>query len=267
MASCNFKGGKIKDLGGLSAVLRHNGRAGLPASNHSNEDIRRDLTRFNVSYVGGGYGRRLARAKARLMEVSPEGGPREGAVLFQLVNVPVPEGIAGDYERCVKWGLMATEVICGVLGKENLVSADLHVDEVHTYKDAVTGEERVSREHLQLVFVAAVDYIVHTRPNPAYDKNDKSKGPRRIRSVEATPGSWHLNGREFSSRANIVRCNDAVQEMSRREFGVAFMDGSKRKSKATVTDLKAVCQVTDFDTTVSRKTEPPVSRFRYHPPA
>lgn len=73
---------------------------GRPApSDHSNEDIRADLTKFNVSYVGGGYGRRLARAKARLGEVSPEGGPREGAVLFQLVNVPVPQGIADGYSK------------------------------------------------------------------------------------------------------------------------------------------------------------------------
>ena len=47
-----------------------------------------------------------------------------------------------------------------------------------------------------------------------------------------------LNGKWFSSRANMVKLNNSIHRMAQEQFGVMFMDGSKRKSRKTVEQLK-----------------------------
>ena len=47
-----------------------------------------------------------------------------------------------------------------------------------------------------------------------------------------------LNGKWFSSRANMIKLNNSIHRMAPEQFGVTFMDGSKRKSRKTVEQLK-----------------------------
>lgn len=82
----------------------------------------------------------------------------------------------------------------------------MHQDEKHAYIHAGTGERCMSRSHLQC-------YVVP-------EHNGK------------------LNGKWFSSRANMVKLNNSIHRMAQEQFGVMFMDGSKRKSRKTVEQLK-----------------------------
>lgn len=82
----------------------------------------------------------------------------------------------------------------------------MHQDEKHAYIHAETGERCMSRSHLQC-------YVVP-------EHNGK------------------LNGKWFSSRANMVKLNNSIHRMAQEQFGVMFMDGSKRKSRKTVEQLK-----------------------------
>ena len=46
-----------------------------------------------------------------------------------------------------------------------------------------------------------------------------------------------LNGKWFSSKANMLQVNNSIDDMCMREFGKPFMTGSKKKGKS-VEDLK-----------------------------
>lgn len=82
----------------------------------------------------------------------------------------------------------------------------IHRDEKHAYKNAETGQDCESRTHGHF-------YVIP-------EHNGK------------------LNGKWFSSRANIDKLNNAIQDMTQSDYGLKFMNGTKRKSKKTVEQLK-----------------------------
>lgn len=47
-----------------------------------------------------------------------------------------------------------------------------------------------------------------------------------------------LNGKQFSARKNISSLNNAIHEMTMKQYGVMFMDGTKKKGTKTVEELK-----------------------------
>lgn len=48
-----------------------------------------------------------------------------------------------------------------------------------------------------------------------------------------------LNGKWFSNKSNMIKLNNAIHKMAQEQFNVMFMDGSKKKSRKTVEQLKS----------------------------
>lgn len=53
-----------------------------------------------------------------------------------------------------------------------------------------------------------------------------------------TDENGRFNGKEFSSRKNMIKLNKEIHAMMQRDYGVDFMDGTQRNSKDTVEYLK-----------------------------
>ena len=209
MASVNW--GKCHSATEAKAVLRHNCKDTRQATKtHSNKQLDTSKTYLNYgSREGHTYADACARYDARLDEVLSYGHTDKRAKTTMVcLEAPTPKDLPADRERA--WFARFRDIAIEQLGRENFVGMWVHEDEVHDYVDPVMGEPVTSRHHAHMGFVAA-----------SGDGNEA-----------------RLCGKELSSRANMVKLNNAVESMSVSEFGVHFMDGSKRKSRGKVEDLK-----------------------------
>lgn len=209
MASNKFEGGKCHGAGDVKAALRHNDISPARRAVAAKENEHIDVTRshLNVNLAGGSYAERCARYDARIAELDalPGANIRKDRVTGQLIETPVPAGLPREQYNAFLRRVL--DIQKAQYGAENLISADIHWDEEHEYIDAETGEPRMSRVHLQAVWVPVKD--------------------------------GRLHGQAMYNRAGMRQLNAACQKMAAAEFGVDFMSSSGRQSKKSVRQLKA----------------------------
>lgn len=203
MASVNFE--KLKTPQKVKAMLRHCDGEERVEANHSNIDIDKSKTsgnmQGNMDYAAAcqRYDERIA-----FLDAKPGANKRKDRVTCFGLNVPAPKDLKPEDEKA--FFLAVIKIIINQYGEDNIVQYYMHQDEKHEYIHAETGERCMSRSHLQC-------YVVP-------EHNGK------------------LNGKWFSSRANMVKLNNAIHRMAQEQFDVMFMDGSKRKSRKPVEQLK-----------------------------
>lgn len=203
MASVNFE--KLKTPQQVKAMLRHCDGEERMEANHSNIDIDKSKTSCNMQ-GDMDYAAACQRYDERIafLDSKPGANRRKDRVTCFGLNVSAPKDLKPEDEKA--FFLAVIEIIINQYGEDNIVQYYMHQDEKHEYIHAETGERCMSRSHLQC-------YVVP-------EHNEK------------------LNGKWFSSRANMVKLNNAIHRMAQEQFGVMFMDGSKRKSRKTVEQLK-----------------------------
>ena len=203
MASVNFE--KLKTPQQVKAMLRHCDGEERMEANHSNIDIDKSKTSCNMQ-GDMDYAAACQRYDERIacLDAKPGANKRKDRVTCFGLNIPAPKDLKPEDEKT--FFMAVIEIIINQYGKDNIVQYYMHQDEKHEYIHAETGERCMSRSHLQC-------YVVP-------EHNGK------------------LNGKWFSSRTNMVKLNNAIHRMAQEQFGVMFMDGSKRKSRKTVEQLK-----------------------------
>ena len=205
MASVNFRG-KCKGAGEAKAVMRHSEPEERLAREHSNTEINKERTKLNRSCFGLSYKKACEKYDERIqdLDATTNKNKRKDRVTMFDLYVPTPKELPEENEN--KWFSKVLSLIAKQYGKENIIDAHIHRDEIHEYTDARTGEKATSRTHMHAWLIPEIN--------------------------------GGLNGKLFSSNANMMRLNNSIQEMTERDFGVEFMDGSGKKSKGTVEELK-----------------------------
>lgn len=206
MAAPQWKGGKCKSVQQVKAYFRHNDKDRRAEAHHANYHIDKSKTHLNFTYRGLDY-KGLCKAFDDKMASVDQGKPGSGhnaRVVLQSVILYPPPGLPREQEK--DWFLAAGRVMEAQFG-DNLLEIQFDMDEAHEYRDAETGEKRMSRNH------------GHARLFPETDGK--------------------LNGKAFSSRAAITALNHALDVMSVQQYGVHMMDGTKKKGGASVEALKA----------------------------
>lgn len=208
MASAGWNGGKAKSTAQAKAWMRHNSKDERIAANHSNTDIDKSRTPLNWSYRGLSYKARCAAYDKRLSEIDmgKPGTGKNARTVLQSVCVYSPAALRGDLPKLRDWFRRVGELAEAQFGAANVIDMAVDVDEVHDYPDEDTGEQRTAAEHGHLWLVPEVD--------------------------------GRLNGKEFSNRAAIIAFNDRLQHMTAREFNCEWNDGTKKKRRGTVEQLK-----------------------------
>lgn len=203
MASVNYA--KCKSRSEAKAIIRHCDKDERMKHEHSNNEIDKTKCSGNVQ-MKRSYAETCRRLDDRIAELdgTTNTNRRKDRVEVFMLETAVPQGLT-DKQK-VAWVRRFRDVVADMYGEENILNVYYHVDEVHEYRDE-NGERAISREHVHLPIVP-VD----------------SKGS--------------LNGKWFSSARNMRKLNETLQAMTQQEFGVDYMDGSKRKSKKTVEQLK-----------------------------
>lgn len=206
MASCNWK----KYHGGTAAkgIMRHSTKDTRLEDEHTNKDLRKELTHLNMDF--GAMGSYAAACKAydqRLAELDamPGANKRKDRVTLVGLCIPAPDGMDADTAR--KWFVDAYQIVCDELGEKNVIGGSVHFDEVHDYRNTETKQMVESRFHLQAYGVP--------------EKNGK------------------LNAKAVTSRSAMIRMNNRIHAMTAERYpGYRFMDGSKKKSRKSVEELK-----------------------------
>ena len=208
MASAGWNGGKAKTTQQVKAWFRHNSKDERIAANHSNTDIDKSRTPLNWSYRGLSYKARCAAYDKRMGEID-QGKPGSGKnarTVLQAVCVYSPAALRGDLDKLREWFHRVGELAEAQFGAANVIDMAVDVDEVHEYPDGETGVWRTAAEHGHLWLVPEVD--------------------------------GRLNGKQFSSRAAIIAFNDAIHEMTKKEFDCKWNDGTKQKRRGSVEQMK-----------------------------
>ena len=226
MASVNFQ--KCKGGSSAKAIIRHCDKEERKIASHSNESIDKTRTDDNLTKVFSfkkkdgttikkqlNYQETCTRYDNRIKAID-EGGnknKRKDRVTCFALCVPVPEGIKPEDIKPFYSGV--NNILIEKYGIKNLVNSYIHFDEIHDYLDAETGQERTSRVHAHFFFI-----------------------PER---------NGQLDGKWFSSRANMVEVNKKIDDFCRQNFGIRFMDGTKKKSRKTVEELKNESAQREYD--------------------
>lgn len=204
MASVNFE--KLKAAQQVKAMFRHCDEEKRLYTNHSNIDINKSATPNNLQ-GSLDYDAACKRYDERIafLDSKPGANRRKDRVTCFGLNVPAPKDLKPEDEKA--FFMDALEIIKNQYGEDNIIQYYMHQDEKHKYINAETGEQCMSRSHMQC-------YVV-----------PEHKGK--------------LNGKWFSNKSNMIKLNNAIHKMAQEQFGVMFMDGSKKKSRKTVEQLKS----------------------------
>lgn len=207
MAAVQWSGGKCKNIQQAKAWFRHNTAEERLEANHTNPHIDKAMTKYNFSYKNLDYNGLCSAFDKRMGEVDigRQSSGKNARVIIQSIIVYPPQGIT-DRATLKKWFNRVGDILTERFG-DNFLDMQVDFDENHNYYDKDKKATVMSREH------------GHARLIPAVD--------------------GRLNGKAFSSRAAINGLNDALQDMSIKEFGCPMMDGSKKKGGRTVEQLKA----------------------------
>ena len=203
MASVNYK--KLKLPQEVKAMLYHCDKEKRLETSHSNIDIDKSATPDNMQGDLDYYAA-CQRYDERItyLDSKPGANRRKDRVTCFGLNIPAPKDLKSDDEQ--EFFVEVLKLIAEQYGFENIIQYYMHLDEKHDYINAETGERCMSRSHMQC-------YVVP-------EHNGK------------------LNGKWFSNRSNMVKLNNSIHLMAQEQFGATFMDGSKRKSRKTVEQLK-----------------------------
>lgn len=200
MASVNFlkcKGGAAK------AMMRHSEKEERLKHEHANPDLDKDCTCLNSSRYGLSYDEMCNKYDRRIadLDATTNTNFRSDRVTMFSLEFTVPEGVPPWQEN--EFLARVEDLIADRYGERNIIDSERHMDEKHAYLDH--GEEKMSRAHAHVFVVPEL--------------NGK------------------LDGKRFSSRAQMQGLNRDIEAMAIREYGVHFMTG-KDARKQTVEELK-----------------------------
>lgn len=220
MASVNWE--KYKLGTEVKAHFRHNEQVKRQATReHSNADIDTTRTHLNFACAGRSYEERcamydnavqLASEREYVQEYVVKKGKHAGETKTRKTK-----GLKKDAVTCLgletsapaelsetdakAWFMRVHKIMQDVFGVENVIDTDVHFDEVHEYTDPSTHERVVSRIHS------------HTNVLPITEDG-------------------RMCAKEICCRSNMVKLNNAIDEMSQREFGIKFNTGEYAKKKS-----------------------------------
>jgi len=210
MASCKFEGGKYHNSVEVKAHFRHDDitpvSRKIAAKNNKHIDVSK--SHLNRSIFGLSYKEMCQTYDNRIAELdaTTNTNKRKDRVTLQNIEIPVPKDL--DRKKYNTWFLRVTDILLAEYGRNNFVDGQIHYDEEHKYINAETKKREMSRVHCHYSIIPEIKGV--------------------------------LNCKKFSGRASMMKLNKLVDDMTHKEFGCAFMDGTKRKSKKSVEELKNI---------------------------
>jgi len=199
MASVDFK--KMKNVTEVKRKFRHCDRDLRKLDSHSNLEIDKTKTHMNTQTYAYMEICQKFDGHLAMLDAKPGANKRKDRVICFGLEVPVPKDLPKD--QYTQW----FKDVDGIMQEfDGYLGSFIHYDEVHKYRDAETSEMRESRVHGHYFCIPEID--------------------------------GRLNGKVFSNKTHMRALNNQIQQMSLEKYNVEFMDGTKKKSRKTVEQLK-----------------------------
>lgn len=179
MASVNFE--KLKDVSTIKAKIRHCNKEERLIHTHSNKEIDLSKTHQNVSLTKLDYRGICKKFDNRIkhLDETTNTNKRKDRVLCFGLNIPAPEEMRiEDTEDFFK---DVIKIMVNRFGSANIVSADIHYDEIHDYYDPVEDRVRISTPHMQSYVIPEINGV--------------------------------LDGKQFSSKKNMISLNKEIDKL------------------------------------------------------
>lgn len=201
MASVDFA--KQKSAVSAKAIFRHCASDTREKSKHKNQQIDTSKTKENFSVKVTDYESVCRAYDERLKEVEKTNtNKRKDRVTVLTLEYAIPDGV--PYEKHEEYVKKVNEIVESMYGSENVLGWYVHRDEIHDYTDK-DGQRRTSKNHAHGFVVPELN--------------------------------GQLNAKQCSSRKNMVALNNAIDDMTKRDYGCTFKVGGRKNSK-TVEELK-----------------------------
>ena len=203
---------------GFSAarILIHNFRTEEDKEvKYNNKNINPELTHLNtVQYFSEKYKNETGRdtykrLQDRIKQLDAEHPPkriRKDRVTLVGFDCPAPDNLPPNREEEF-FRIVYEEVakMCG--GEENVSNMAIHRDEVHSYIDASTKQQRTSRVHCHIM------------------------------GIPYTP-EYGVNCKNFMTKESMKNLQQVINDRCMRELGVPFLNGTRESSRADMESLK-----------------------------
>ncbi len=218
MASVNFM--KCKTAGEAKAMMRHSEKEERLKHQHSNPDIDKSLTKDNASMYGLSYAEMCEKydERIRVLDETTNTNKRADRVTMFSLEFTVPEGLPTYLEEAYLSD--CEKLIAEQYGERNVIESTRHLDEKHIYVEK--GEEKLSRAHAHVFIVPEIDGT--------------------------------LNGKKFSSKAQMMKLNKSINEMSLEKYKIPFMTGKLARHQ-TVEQLKNDSKIEKQKITIQKNCE------------
>lgn len=210
MASANFQ--KYKTVAEAKAKMMHDATDTRLEHEHGNQEIDKSKTHLNQSCDYADmcelYDNRIAE-----LDSTTNKNKRKDRITLIGLEIPVPENLPRDKYNA--WFTSVDALIIAHYGEENVLPAAVHYDEEHEYFHPEKKATVMSRVHGHWAVVP-----------------EKDGG---------------LNAKWATGRYNMISINNEIHEMTKRDYGIDFMDGTKRKSNKSVTALKNASKTAELE--------------------
>lgn len=201
MASVNFM--KCKTVGEAKAMIRHCDKEERLKHEHSNKEINKESTKDNFDFTRLGYQEVCAKYDDRIknLDETTNTNKRKDRITCFGLTIPACEGM--NLEESKQFFFDVIKLMLNRFGKENVLAAYGHVDEIHDYIDH--GEVKTSRAHLHVYVVPELD--------------------------------GRLNGKKFSSKSSMQTLNKEIDRLAQEKYKRRFLTKEKPRN-LTVEQLK-----------------------------
>lgn len=194
---------KMKSMQKACAVMRHNDKEERQKHEHRNKDIDTEKTKDNRQVWDYQTSRRRLSERIKTLDETTNTNRRKDRVIALGITIALPEGLKEeDKEQCAK---LMGQYLMQEFGRENIAQFSYHVDEVHQYREPITGETKMSREHVHAVVVPEQD--------------------------------GKLQAKNIMTKTNMSRMNRELDGHIYQRFGVHLLTGEK-PLKRSVEELK-----------------------------
>lgn len=230
MSSVDFRKCHANSAEGAALIahaLRHDGKE----VNYKNKDLDTSRTHLN-SIIMDSYNigvdsfdgllsakdsyKALKDAVNKVDQELPPSRVRKDRVIMIAHCVAAPDGLPEEKEEPF-FRIVHDEIAKFAGGHEHVTPGFIHRDEIHVYKDRITGEDKESRVHLHMSSIPFVE----------------GKG---------------INGKLYESRSRMRQLNQAIDKRCWKELGIKFLTEERLEANEkgkSVEDLKQYSKVVD----------------------
>ncbi len=215
-----------------AGMKKHLGAEERLSVNHSNRDIDKSKSHFNIVIGCEDYADALAAMRARVKEIDKLYPPlkkkkADERVIAEMIEVKCPQEIVEKgYEAVCEYFRGVYKIQQDFFGAENVHGGFAHFDEIHTYTDK-DGTKRDSLPHMHTLVSAYCEW----------DEPVKVKG-KKTGEVRHRQG---INGKHFEVKPRYNQLNGKIDEYCMKHHGITYTKGKGKEPGhgKTVETLKA----------------------------